>query len=105
MESGKRNRDYFIIVESAIFIHELKSIGKRTSERTSEFSDTLQRVNKNRTCALSMMLFVYFIGTEISLRIFVRRKLGFEGPQSSGLTSDKISLVKKRRSPNQQRER
>ena len=46
-----------------------------------------------------MMLFVYFIGTEIYLRIFVRRK----GPQSSGIrtitfhllsnANDEISLV------------
>ena len=48
-----------------------------------------------------MMLFVYFIGAEIYLRIFVRRMLGFEGPR----WSDKISLVKKRRSPNEQRQR
>ena len=72
---------------------------------TSEFSDTLQRVNKKSYKALSMMLFVYFIGTEIYLRIFLRRKLGFERPQVERNTNDKISLVKKRRSPNQQRER
>ena len=47
------------------------------------------------------MLFVYFIGTEIYLRIFLRRK--FWGTERN--TNDKISLVKKRRSPNQQRER
>ena len=38
----------------------------------SEFSDTLQRVNKNRARALFIKLFVYFIGTEIYLGIFVR---------------------------------
>ena len=37
-----------------------------------------------------MMLFVYFIGTEIYLRIFRRRKLGFEGPQSSGTRTIKF---------------
>ena len=66
-----------------IFIYELRSIGKRTSERS-------ERVNKNRTHALSMMLFVYFIRTEIYLRIFVRRKLGFEGPQTSGTRTIKF---------------
>ena len=40
--------------------------------------------------ALSMKFFVYFIGTEIYLRIFVRRKLGFEGPQSSGTPTIKF---------------
>ena len=48
--------------------------------------------------ALSMMLFVYFIGTEIYLRIILRRKLGFERPQSSGtrtikFTSEKTSFA------------
>ena len=54
--------------------------------------------------ALSMMLFVYFIGSEIYLRIFVRRKLGLATSVERN-TNDKISLVKKRRLSNQQRER
>ena len=44
-------------------------------QQMSEFSNTLQRLNKNRTHTLSM-LFVYFIGTEIYLRIFVCQKIG-----------------------------
>ena len=40
------------------------------------------------------MLFVYFIGTEIYLRIFVRRKLGFEGPQSSGTRTSEKNVVR-----------
>ena len=46
-----------------IFIHELSCIRKRTSE----FSDTKQRVNKNRTKHFPCCN-VYFIGTEISLK-------------------------------------
>ena len=60
----------------------------------------------NEYKALSMMLFVYFIGTEVYLRSFLRRKLGFEGPHTvERNTNDKISLVKEHRWPNQQRER
>ena len=40
------------------------------------------------------MLFVYFIDTEIYLRIFLRRKLGFEGPHSSGTRTIKFHLWK-----------
>ena len=43
-----------------------------------------------------MMLFVYFIGTEISLRIFAQRKLGVERRKSSGtrnFTSGKTPFV------------
>ena len=36
------------------------------------------------------MLFVYFMGNEIYLRIFLRRKLGFERPQSSGTRTIKF---------------
>ena len=53
-----------------------------------------------------MVLFVYFIGTEIYLRIFVRGKFRFWVTAVQRNTNDKISfLLKKRRSPNQQRER
>ena len=60
------------------------------AQRTSEFSDTLQQVNKNRT---KHFPFVYFIGTEIYLRRFLHRK--FWGTSVERNANDKISLVMK----------
>ena len=44
------------------------------------------------------MLFVYFIGTEIYLRMFVRCPFWVTSIERN--TNDKISVAKKRRSPN-----
>ena len=68
------------------------------AEKYQKTNERAQRTSEYK--ALSIMLFVYFIGTETYLRIFDRRKLGFERPQWSRTQNNKISLVNKHHSSN-----
>ena len=65
------------------FYSDFRSIGERTSsqaQRTSKFSDALQRATKSCT---EHVQFVDVIGAEIYMRNFAERKLGFQQCQSS----------------------